>query len=152
MVSTLTALSPSNEITISVVDYATYQFVIHSVRRDVFVSEQSIPSDQEIDQYDPVSQHVLAWHEGYAVGTGRLTPDGRIGRVAITRPLRRQGIGRCVMEKLLEVARNQSHQEVVLAAQHHAIRFYEKLGFQQEGNVFETLGINHVMMRKKLES
>lgn len=151
MVSTLLKSSPSNEITISVVDYDTYQVVIHSVRRDVFVCEQSIPGDLEIDHYDPVSQHVVAWREGYAVGTGRLTPEGRIGRVAVTRPLRRQGVGRCVMEKLLEVARHRSHQEVVLAAQHHAVRFYEKLGFQQEGTVFETLGIDHVMMRKKLK-
>ena len=93
---------------------------------------------------------MLALQEGSAVATGRLTPDGRIGRVAVARSLRRQGVGRCVMEKLLGVARHQSHREVVLAAQHHAISFYEKLGFHREGNDFENLGITHVMMRKEL--
>ncbi|MEM9002399.1 MAG: GNAT family N-acetyltransferase [Cyanobacteria bacterium P01_F01_bin.86] len=150
MVSTLTKLGCSNELMISVVEYTTYHHIIHSIRHAVFVCEQSIPSDLEVDHYDPVSQHVLAWRKGNPVGTGRLTPDGRIGRVAVALPLRRQGVGRGVIEKLLEIAQHQSHQEVVLAAQHHAVRFYEKLGFQQEGQLFETLGIDHIMMRKEL--
>jgi predicted GNAT family N-acyltransferase len=54
------------------------------------------------------------------------------------------------MRELLEVAKQGHHQEVVLAAQSHAIAFYEKMGFQQEGDLFEELGIDHMMMRKKL--
>lgn len=150
MVKTLTKLGPSHRITVSVVDYGNYQRLIHAVRYTVFVCEQSIPKNLEIDNYDPVSQHVLALKEGHAIATGRLTPDGRIGRVAVAHSLRRQGVGRCIMEKLLQVARHQSHREVVLAAQHHAVSFYEKLGFQQEGHAFENLGIEHIMMRKEL--
>ncbi|MEM0978947.1 MAG: GNAT family N-acetyltransferase [Cyanobacteria bacterium P01_H01_bin.58] len=138
------------EITASAVSYDTYQVVIHSIRHAVFVYEQSIPHSREIDSYDPISHHVLAWYQGRAVGTGRLAPNGRIGRVAVTQSLRRQGIGQCVMSKLMEIAQQQKHQTVFLAAQCHAIPFYEKLGFFQEGAIFNELGIQHVMMRSTL--
>ncbi|MBE7386216.1 MAG: GNAT family N-acetyltransferase [Leptolyngbya sp. SIO1E4] len=150
MVSTLSKISTQHVIKISTVDYFANQRAIHLVRHAVFVCEQFIPADLEIDRYDPVSQHVLALFEGHAVGTGRLTPDGRIGRVAVAKHLRNQGIGRCVMEELLEVARQHRHHEVVLAAQCHAIPFYERLGFYQEGHVFKELGIKHVTMRRTL--
>lgn len=140
----------SSEITTSVVDYATYQSTIHAIRHAVFVNEQSIPTELEVDKYDSVSHHVLAWWAGQAVGTGRLLPNGHIGRVAVVNALRRRGIGRCVVQELLNVASHKNHTEVILAAQCHAIRFYEKFGFQQDGSVFEKLGINHVMMRKQI--
>lgn len=149
-VSTLSTLSTQHSIFVDVANYDTHGYLIHSVRHDVFVREQSIPPDVEIDWHDPQSQHVLAWYKGYAVGTGRLTPDGRIGRVAVIRQLRNQGIGRLIMEKLLEIARHQNHCEIILSAQQHAVQFYERLGFFQEGDVFRDLGIMHVMMRKKL--
>ena len=150
MISTLPKLSVQHAFTINVVEYEAYQCMIHSVRYAVFVCEQSIPADLEIDQSDPVSQHVLAWWDGRAVGTGRLTPGGRIGRVAVAQSFRRRGIGRCIVELLLDTARQQRYQTAVLAAQQHAIPFYEQLGFCQEGNLFEELGIDHVMMRKQL--
>jgi predicted GNAT family N-acyltransferase len=150
MVSTLLKPATRAIVSVSTADYAAYGLLIHSVRQAVFVDEQAIPAELEIDRYDPVSHHVLAWWEGQAIGTGRLNPEGRIGRVAVTRPFRRRGVGLCLMRKLLEVAQQQRHQEVVLAAQHHAIRFYEKLGFQPEGELFSELGITHIMMRKTL--
>lgn len=139
-----------NRITASAVSYDTHQVVIHSIRHAVFVYEQSIPYNRETDNYDPISHHVLAWYQGRAVGTGRLAPNGRIGRVAVAQPLRRQGIGQCIMYKLMAIAKQQNHQTVFLAAQCHAIPFYEKLGFFQEGAIFNELGIQHVMMRNTL--
>lgn len=150
MFGTISKLSARHTITVDIVNYATYRDLIHSVRYTVFVCEQSIPADFEVDHYDSVSQHVLAWWQDNAVGTGRLTPDGRIGRLAVTQPLRNRGIGRCIMEKLLEIAKQQHHYEVSLAAQYHAVEFYKKLGFSQDGDTFNELGIKHVMMRKSL--
>jgi len=150
MVSTLSKPLLHRAIATEVVDYVTHQAIIHSVRQSVFVFEQSIPADLEIDQHDFTSKHVLACWEGMAVGTGRLTPDGQIGRVAVIRPFRRRGVGRCMMEVLLQVATQQRHPEVMLAAQCHAIPFYERLGFRQQGTVFQKLGIAHVMMYKRL--
>lgn len=150
MVSTLSKSIALPLITTEIVDYRTHRSLIHAIRTEVFVDEQSIPAELEIDEDDWVSQHVLAWYDGQAIGTGRLTPTGRIGRVAVSRPIRRQGVGFCIMQKLLEVAKQNDFHEVVLAAQHHAVKFYEKLGFAPEGDIFMEVGIAHVMMRKRL--
>lgn len=150
MVSTLARAATLPLITTSVVNYSIYESLIHSIRTAVFVDEQHIPAELEVDEEDQVSQHVLASYSGEAVGTGRLTPSGRIGRVAVARPVRRHGVGFCLMQKLLEVARQNNHHEVVLAAQLHAVKFYEKLGFYRKGEVYIDVGIPHVMMRKVL--
>jgi predicted GNAT family N-acyltransferase len=140
----------SSTLLTHVVDYHTHCQDIHTVRQSVFVNEQAIPQHLEMDAYDPLSDHVLAWWNGQAVGTGRLAPTGRIGRVAVQRSLRRRGIGLQIMTTLLQIARQQRHTEVFLAAQLHAVQFYQKLGFQTEGAVFSELGICHVTMRKSL--
>lgn len=150
MVTTFALPSTRPEITTKVVDYTTDRTLIHAIRTEVFVHEQHIPWEFEVDRLDSVSQHVLALYEGYPVGTGRLTPAGRIGRVAVARPLRRQGVGLRVMEQLLELAQRNHHHEVILSAQYHAIEFYKKLGFQRQGDEFLEVGIVHVMMRKCL--
>ena len=137
-------------ITTETVDYTTHQRLIHPIRTAVFVDEQNIPAEFELDQDDPVSQHVLAFCKGEAIGTGRLTRAGKIGRVAVLRPFRRQGVGLCVMHRLITLAKREHHSEVVLSAQHHAIPFYEKLGFETEGSLFVEAGIAHVKMRKQL--
>jgi predicted GNAT family N-acyltransferase len=149
MVSTLATPLALPEIATAVVDYTRYKTAIHAIRTEVFVDEQKIPLELEIDDLDRISQHVLALCDGRPIGTGRLTPRGRIGRVAVAQPLRRQGVGLCIMQQLLELARQNRHPEVVLSAQRHAIAFYEKLGFQREGEEFLEVGIVHVMMRKR---
>ena len=152
MVTSLPAPITQPEIITEVIDYSRNKALIHQVRTDVFVHEQNIPPDLEIDHLDSVSQHVLSTYEGLPVGTGRLTPQGRIGRVAVSRPLRRQGVGQQIMEQLLELAERNRHREVVLSAQHHAISFYEKLGFEREDEAFLEVGIWHVTMRKRMFS
>lgn len=152
MVTTLPAPVTQPEIITKVIDYDRGKPLIHQVRTEVFVHEQNVPADLEIDHLDGISQHVLATYEGHPVGTGRLTPQGRIGRVAVSRPLRRQGVGQQIMEQLLELAQRNHHREVVLSAQHHAIAFYEKLGFECEGEAYLEVGIWHVKMRKHLFS
>jgi predicted GNAT family N-acyltransferase len=150
MVSTLPKPFKKPLITAKIVDYQTHGTLIHGIRTAVFVNEQLIPAELEVDHDDWVSQHVLACCDGQVVGTGRLTPAGRIGRVAVARPSRRRGVGFCIMQTLLEAAQAHDHQEVILAAQQHAVNFYEKLGFRPEGQVFMEVGIAHIMMRKKL--
>ena len=149
MVSTFALPVTRPEIITKVVDYTCAKTLVHTVRTEVFVREQNIPAELEIDHLDRVSQHVLAMYDGCPVGTGRLTPQGRIGRVAVARPLRRQGVGLRIMDQLLELARQSNHREVFLSAQHHAIEFYEKLGFECEGDAFLEVGIWHVTMRKR---
>jgi predicted GNAT family N-acyltransferase len=117
----------------------------------VFVLEQRVPADLERDPLDPDCRHVLARDAtGRPIGTGRLTPDGRIGRMAVLRERRGQGVGAALLEALLEVARARGLPEVHLHAQQHARGFYARHGFEVEGSPFEEAGIPHIGMRMKL--
>ncbi|HEY9761981.1 MAG TPA: GNAT family N-acetyltransferase [Trichocoleus sp.] len=133
-----------------IVDYRIYKETIHYIRHEVFVQEQHVPAEIEIDRWDPLCIHVLAYYQGQAVGTGRLLPNGHIGRVAVRRPMRHQGIGKLIMGQLLQAATEKGHAQVRLSAQCHAINFYQKLGFQEEGEVYLEAGIDHIKMVKAL--
>ncbi|MGD1860922.1 MAG: GNAT family N-acetyltransferase [Leptolyngbyaceae cyanobacterium] len=150
MISILETPINQRKITANVVDYTRYKMPIHSIRTNVFVHEQQIPFDFEIDDLDWVSQHILAFYGDQPVGTGRLTPAGKISRVAVSRPLRRRGVGLCIMKQLLKLAEQNGHDEVFLSAQCHAAEFYKKLGFRPEGDMFLEVGIVHMTMRKQL--
>lgn len=125
---------------------------LQAVRLEVFVREQGVPLHLEWDEYDRISRHVLAEAEGRAVGTGRLLPDGHIGRMAVLREWRGLGVGGALLEVLLEMAREAGFDEVRLNAQTRAIGFYEAYGFVAEGPEFLEAGIAHRAMRRKLFS
>ena len=121
------------------------------VRIEVFVIEQNVPVELEWDEGDEVSTHAVAYDEqGQPVATGRLLPDGHIGRMAVSQSLRGQGIGKQVLIALLEHALQEGHQELVLHAQTHAVRFYEQQGFVVEGEEFIEADMPHRLMRKRL--
>jgi predicted GNAT family N-acyltransferase len=84
---------------------------------------------------------------GAAVATGRLLPDGHIGRMAVLREARSRGAGSLVLRALMAAARERGHAEVVLSAQTHAIGFYERHGYLAEGEEYDDCGIPHVDMR-----
>ena len=123
---------------------------LQTLRRAVFVVEQQVPEEEEWDHQDAVSQHVLAIVDGEAVGTGRLLPDGHIGRMAVLKAWRGRGAGRALLRELIAMARYAGFAEAVLNAQTHAIKFYEKQGFAAEGAEFIEAGIAHRVMRLKL--
>ena len=130
------------------VDYAE----IRRIRVEVFVEEQGVPEELELDDRDAACTHVLAFDDaGAAVGTGRIDVDGKIGRVAVTRVARRTGVGLAMMELLHQVARERSVAEVWCHAQISALAFYERLGYTQLGEVFLEAGIEHVEMRKRTD-
>ena len=121
------------------------------VRIEVFVIEQNVPVELEWDEGDEVSTHAVAYDEqGQPVATGRLLPDGHVGRMAVSQSLRGKGIGKQVLIALLEQARQDGHQELVLHAQTHAIPFYERQGFIVEGEEFIEADMPHRLMRKRL--
>jgi len=135
-----------------------------SVRRRVFIEEQRVPEDEEIDGHDRDPAlvtdclHVIAYEAGVPVATGRLLLDGpaeenaHIGRVAVLAERRRQGLGREVMTALQELARQRGLPGITLAAQTHAIGFYEALGYVVRGDVFLDAGIEHRWMDLALDS
>ncbi|HUN91338.1 MAG TPA: GNAT family N-acetyltransferase [Burkholderiaceae bacterium] len=121
------------------------------LRFEVFVDEQKVPAEIELDEHDPVSLHALARDaDGRAVGTGRLLPDGHIGRVAVGAGQRRRGVGDAIMRALMQAARERGLAAVELSAQVHAAGFYRRLGFIEEGDVYLEAGIEHVTMRRRV--
>lgn len=122
-----------------------------AVRREVFVLEQGVPEEIEIDEHDSASLHFLAVDaDNVPIGTARLLPDGKVGRMAVLSPWRRCGVGRSLMMAAIEAARQQGKMGLHLHAQVHSIRFYESLGFEVRGEEFEEAGIPHREMHRPL--
>lgn len=122
------------------------------IRYEVFVSEQQVPAELELDEMDPVSTHAVAYDAaGMPLATGRLLPDGHIGRMAVRKSARGQGIGGLVLQALMEAARQRGDHEVQLNAQLHACAFYAGYGFAAEGEEFMDANIAHIHMRASLE-
>ena len=117
------------------------------LRVEVFVIEQGVPIELEWDEGDTVSIHAVAYDDdNEPVATGRLLPDGHIGRMAVSKSLRGQGIGSLVLGTLLKEARRQGHTRLVLHAQVTARAFYVRHGFIAEGDDFMEAGMAHVRM------
>jgi predicted GNAT family N-acyltransferase len=121
------------------------------IRYAVFVDEQKVPTEIELDDWDALSLHALALDaQGRVLGTGRLLPDGHIGRMAVLQSARGQGVGTALLRALLQAARARGDREVVLSAQTHAMPFYEKAGFIAEGDEYDDAGIPHRQMRRRM--
>ena len=121
------------------------------LRFAIFVGEQNVPPGIELDEKDVDCIHAIAYDEaGKAIGTGRLLPDGHIGRMAVVKEWRRRGIGAAILEALIEEARKRGHKEVALSAQLQALEFYRGHGFTAEGKVYEEAGILHQKMRRQV--
>lgn len=118
------------------------------IRREVFIVEQKVPVELEWDEMDAVSLHAIATDElGRAVGTGRLLPDGHIGRMAVRRGNRKGGAGGAILTALIQEAKARGHKVVMLNAQTHVQDFYARFGFVPEGEEFMDAGIPHIRMR-----
>lgn len=134
--------------TIRLGDWATLGQDATAIRFEVFVDEQKVPAEIELDDMDAVCLHAVAYDEaGNAIGTGRLLPDGHIGRMAVRQPGRGTGVGGAILTLLMDKARARGDAAVVLNAQTVAAPFYARHGFVQAGDVFEEAGIAHVEMR-----
>ena len=121
------------------------------IRELVFVREQGVPLELEWDEQDAHCDHALAYAAaGVAVGTGRLLPDGHIGRMAVLKEWRGKGVGALLLRALLERARLRRHEQVRLNAQIDAAGFYRRYGFEVSGPEFMEAGIAHVPMRRDL--
>ena len=121
-----------------------------AVRAAVFVEEQGVSQEEEQDGRDAQCVHALARLNGVVVGTGRLRPEGGIGRMAVLPAYRGKGVGGMLLQALLQAAISRGHDQVYLAAQEHALAFYLRYGFLPEGERFFEAGMPHVMMRREL--
>jgi len=139
------------EITIRVTAWPEAAPRTMPLREAVFVREQGVPPTLERDVHDAESSHAIAeTADGTVIGTGRMLPDGRIGRLAVAAGWRGRGIGGQILEALIAEAQSCGFPEVFLHAQTQAESFYQRHGFIAEGAVFEEAGIAHRMMRRIL--
>lgn len=123
-----------------------------AVRRAVFVDGMDVPEELDFDGTDDDAQHLVVFSGGRAIGTGRLhLPEARIGRMAVLPDFRGSGIGSRILQQLLSEAIRRGFRKVTLHAQQHAIPFYRRFGFREEGQLFEEAGIPHQTMRRGLE-
>lgn len=120
-----------------------------ALRQQVFVVEQGVPAELELDEMDAQSLHAVAYQDGVAVATGRLLPDGHIGRMAVRQDARGAGTGSLVLCALMDEARRRGDRDVVLHAQLSARDFYARHGFEPEGDTFMDAGIEHIAMRRR---
>jgi len=130
------------------ISWTDAQDELRAVRFEVFVREQGVPEALEWDGLDRECQHVLARDgNGVAIATGRLLPDGHIGRMAVLRDWRRCGVGTAVLAELIRIARSHGHPVVVLHAQSYVTQFYARMGFVVTSAEFMEAGIPHVEMQ-----
>jgi len=123
------------------------------LRHEVFVIEQGVPAELEIDALDPSAIHLVAIAGETVVGTLRILQHegvAKIGRVAVRAAARGTGIGARLMERAAAIARERGCRGIVLHAQVSVAGFYRRLGYAEEGETFEEAGIPHVAMRKTI--
>ena len=120
------------------------------IRFEVFVAEQRVPADIELDELDARCVHAVAYENGAPIATGRLLPDGHIGRMAVLKAWRGRGVGSAILRALMDAARRRGDAKIELSAQVHAVPFYLAHGFQPVGPVYEEAGIAHQAMTKAL--
>jgi len=139
------------DIEIKEVPWSEFQGPLSEVREKVFVYEQRVAPEIEIDGRDPECFHVLVTDsEGIPVGAGRLTPEGKIGRVSVLLPYRGLGLGSKILQALIEIAHREGLSPIKLHAQIQAVSFYERHLFVPNGPVFMEAGIPHQSMKRNL--
>jgi predicted GNAT family N-acyltransferase len=125
---------------------------VFALRCEVFVVEQGVPREIELDEHDATATHLAVIQDDAVVGTLRLLEhdgEAKIGRVAVRAALRGGGIGRRLMERGAAIAAARGLAEIVLHAQVSVAGFYRQLGYVEEGDVFDEAGIPHITMRKR---
>jgi predicted GNAT family N-acyltransferase len=148
MATSLSLMQP--ELEIKRVDWASKQPALSALRRVVFIDEQAVPETLEWDNKDEVSAHFLAYIGSEAVGTTRLTPEGQIGRMAVLKPYRNQGIASALLTAVLDYATQLGLEQVFMHAQADVVPLYEKFGFIKRGEIFLEADIKHQQMYKLL--
>jgi predicted GNAT family N-acyltransferase len=131
-------------LTVSPAKSAEERARAHSIRHRVFVEEQAVPAEVEIDGLDDACDHFLAWLDGQAVATARarVTSKGwKLERVAVLRDHRKSGVGAALVRRALAAA--PLGVTIYVHAQDTALGFWERAGFVERGSGFEEGGISH---------
>jgi predicted GNAT family N-acyltransferase len=122
---------------------------VFTIRIRVFVREQRVPAEIELDTDDQRAIHFLAIVSGKAVGTARVVMrhrDAKVGRMAVLKSYRRKGVGEALLKRAILVAKRLQARRIYLHAQVAVTGFYVRMGFRAVGRVFDEAGIAHRKM------
>lgn len=142
----MTEYKTLTNITLIQLNWVDAQALAIPIRKNVFIEEQQVPESEEWDDEDCSALHIIAIKKGEAVATARLSQKGKIGRMAVLKVYRKQGIGSMMLIALINAAKESGLQDIKLWSQSHAQAFYKKHGFIVSGNEFLDAGISHVEM------
>ncbi|OUV02522.1 MAG: hypothetical protein CBC42_07035 [Betaproteobacteria bacterium TMED82] len=140
-----------NKIHIAVTSWNKGRTLLQPIREEVFIKEQNIPKKKEWDEFDPISRHVLIKVGQKIVGTGRLNPRGRLGRICVLKTFRKRGLGNYILQALVSEAKKLNYEKIYLHSQKHAVSFYQKKGFQLQGKSFIECKSTHFKMFRSLD-
>ena len=139
--------NPLNTLLILIKPWQEASQEAYVIREKVFIQEQGVPEDMELDEFDPTATHVLAYKGPLCVGTGRLVHldnhHAQIGRMAVLSTFRNRGIGKAILGRLIALAQAEGVLTLMLHSQVSAIPFYAKHGFIAQGPIYEEAGIPH---------
>ena len=133
-------------INIETADWRRHRAALCAIREEVFIDEQQVPRDIELDGADETATHFLVTEGGAPIACGRLLPDGKVGRMAVLKAHRNRGLGTRLLRYIIDHARRHALPRLYLHAQQTAVNFYRTAGFQIYGEPFEEAGIPHRAM------
>ncbi|VAW51973.1 GNAT family acetyltransferase YjcF [hydrothermal vent metagenome] len=139
---------PNDDIKIREVNWSTDKESLSKIRSDVFIDEQNVPEKLEWDEFDNTSLHFLVTKNNKTIACARLKSDGQIGRMAVLKKYRNQGIGKKLLQFVLQKADSKKLKNIYLHAQISAIPFYENQGFTTSDDIFFEADIPHKIMQK----
>ena len=141
----------SDNLQVFTADWKTHQSELRQIREAVFIDEQSVPEELEWDEDDSSAIHFLVRSNNDYIATGRLKPDGQIGRMAVMKAFRRCGVGSKLLDYILIKAKESGFNKVFLHAQVSVVDFYKNKNFITTGNIFEEANIPHQTMFKLID-
>jgi len=140
-------------VTVKIVETQKELEDAYSVRKTVFVDEQDVPLDEEIDAYEDEAEHFVMYHEGSPIAAGRfrfVDGYGKVERICVLQEARKTGAGKAIMNAIEKYAREKDIHKLKLNAQTHALPFYAGLGYEIVSEEFMDAGIPHKTMVKEL--
>ncbi|WP_010649965.1 GNAT family N-acetyltransferase [Oceanobacillus massiliensis] len=127
---------------------------VYKIRMNVFVNEQNVPPEEELDEHDATATHFIAYDNGLPVAASRLRfveEYGKLERICVAKEHRGKSIGKQVILEMEKVIRDKDYKKAKLNAQTHAENFYKKLGYETISGEFLDAGIPHVTMVKQMK-
>ena len=142
----------SNPFTVHLLSWQNGEPLLRAIREAVFIQEQGVPPHLEWDGLDQSSQHALALSaNGDAIGCGRITKDGKIGRIAVLPAWRGRRIGSAILEALVDYAHSHDYQLLEISAQTQAVKLYRRFNCHAVGEIFMDANIPHIKMQFQVQ-